>query len=359
MKNYLALLLLSFFMRVGAQDSARSRALQISGYAETYYVKDFNDPAGKERAGFLYNHNRSGRPVLNLIYLKAAYTGTRVRANLALAAGTYMQDNFAAEKGIGKNIYEANVGIKLLRKKELWIDAGVLPAHIGFESATGKDCWNLTRSLMAENSPYYETGIRLAYSNANSKWYFAVLALNGWQRISRQEGSKSISLGTQIFWKPAPGISLNSSTFIGNDRPDSLKQMRYFHSFYGIFRLNRVLAATIGLDAGMEQRSKGSGIMNSWYSPILILRLNTSQKTSLSTRVEYFSDQQGVLVPTGTTNGFQVWGLSANFDVRFHEQLTWRTELRNFSASDPIFRKNISDRVSNSLFATTAVLIGF
>lgn len=359
MKNYLALLLLPLFMRVEAQDSARSRLLQISGYVESFYVRDFNDPPRSERAGFLYNHNRSGTPALNLVYLKAAYTSTRVRANLALATGTYMQDNLASEKGIGKNIYEANAGVKLLRKKELWLDAGVFSSHIGFESAAGKDCWNLTRSLMAENSPYYETGIRLAYTNANSKWYFAMLALNGWQRISRQEGNKSISLGTQISWKLAPGISLNSSTFIGNDRPDSLKQMRYFHSFYGIFQLNRVLAATIGLDAGMEQKSKGVSLMNGWFSPVLIMRLKTSGKTSLATRVEYFSDKQGVLIFTGTPNGFQVWGLSANFDVRFHEQLTWRTELRNFSASDPIFRKNISDRVSNSLFATTAVLIGF
>lgn len=359
MKNYLTLLLLSFFMRMDAQDSARKRPLQMSGYAETYYVKDFNNPEGKKRAGFLYNHNRSGEPALNLIYLKAAYTGARLRTNLALAAGTYMQDNFAAEKGIGKNIYEANAGIKILRKKELWVDAGVLSSHIGFESAAGKDCWTLTRSLMAENSPYYETGIRVSFSSADSKWYFAGLVLNGWQRIRRLDGSKSISFGTQVTWKPTPGVSFNSSTFIGNDRPDSLKRMRYFHSFYGIFPLSSLLTATAGLDAGMEQVSKGSTRMNTWYSPVLILRLATSRKTTVAARVEYYSDKQGIIIATGTANGFQVWGLSANFDVHFTENIIWRTEARNFSSRDPIFPKESGPSQGSNFFATTAFLIGF
>ena len=33
--------------------------------------------------------------------------------------------------------------LKLAKKKNLWIDAGILPSHIGFESAVSKDCWTL------------------------------------------------------------------------------------------------------------------------------------------------------------------------------------------------------------------------
>jgi hypothetical protein len=51
-----------------------------------------------------------------------------------------------------KNIYEANVGISLNKKNNLWVDAGVMPSHIGFESAISMDNWYLTRSLLAENS---------------------------------------------------------------------------------------------------------------------------------------------------------------------------------------------------------------
>ncbi len=46
-----------------------------------------------------------------------------------------------------------------------------MPSHIGFESAVGSDCWNLTRSILAENSPYFESGIKLNYTNKKQDVY--------------------------------------------------------------------------------------------------------------------------------------------------------------------------------------------
>lgn len=60
-------------------------------------------------------------------------------------------------------MFEANAGVKLSKKKELWLMQGSCPANIGFESAIGKDCWNLTRSMLADNTPYYEAGARVSY----------------------------------------------------------------------------------------------------------------------------------------------------------------------------------------------------
>nr|WP_290930803.1 outer membrane beta-barrel protein [Haliscomenobacter sp.] len=70
-----------------------------------------------------------------------------------------------------------------------------MPSHIGFESAIGKDCWNLSRSILAENSPYYETGVRLSLNSANGKWYAAAMLLNGWQRMARATGIQSAHFG--------------------------------------------------------------------------------------------------------------------------------------------------------------------
>jgi len=120
-----------------AQDSTGS--LTISGYAEAYYQYDFNKPSDNNRPGFIYSHNRHNEFNLNLGFLKANYTAERVRANLALAAGTYMNANYAAEPGVLKNIFEANAGVKLSKKKSLWLDAGIFGSHIGFESAISKD----------------------------------------------------------------------------------------------------------------------------------------------------------------------------------------------------------------------------
>jgi hypothetical protein len=168
--------------------------------------------------------------------------------------GTYANANLAAEPGVLKNVYEANAGVKISSKKNLWIDAGIFSSHIGFESAIGKDCWTMTRSLVADNSPYYEAGAKISYTTDNGKWFLSGLILNGWQRIQRVDGNSLPSFGTQVKFKPSSSITLNSSTFIGTDKPDSARQMRYFHNFYSIVQLSPKLGATVGFDYGIEQK---------------------------------------------------------------------------------------------------------
>ncbi len=150
--------ILTAFALCGAMASLAQQApektepkLTISGYAEAYYVFDFNKPDNHTRPGFLYNHTRHNELNINLAMLKASYVADRVRGNLAIMAGTYAQYNMASEQELIRHIYEANVGIRI--GKGLWVDAGIMPSHIGFESAIGKDNFTLTRSLMAENSP--------------------------------------------------------------------------------------------------------------------------------------------------------------------------------------------------------------
>ena len=144
--------------------------LNWSSYLEVYYTYDFNKPTTHTRPSFIYSHNRHNEFNLNLGFVKANYTGEKFRANLALAGGTYMNANYVAEPGVLKNIFEANAGIRLHKKRNLWLDAGIFPSHIGFESALSKDCWNLTRSILADNSPYFEAGAKLTYTSDDGKW---------------------------------------------------------------------------------------------------------------------------------------------------------------------------------------------
>ena len=79
--------------------------------------------------------------------------------------GNYARYNLSGEPDWAKYIYEANVGFRLSKKQNIWIDAGIMPSHIGFESAISADCWTLTRNILAENSPYYESGVKLGYTH--------------------------------------------------------------------------------------------------------------------------------------------------------------------------------------------------
>lgn len=349
----------SFFgLQAQTETDKTNNPLKISGYIETYYAYDFGQPENNTRPGFIYSHNRHNEVALNLGLIKAAYEKDNVRANLALMAGTYSNANLAAEEGVLKNIYEANAGVKLSKTNNLWVDAGIFASHIGFESAIGKDCWNLTRSMLADNSPYYESGVKLSYTSDSGKWFVSGLVLNGWQRIQRVEGNKTLAFGHQLTYKPSTSVTLNSSSFIGNDKPNESKQMRYFHNFYGQFQLNEKWGLTAGFDIGAEQKAKGSESYNSWYSPVLIAKYKATDKISIAARGEYYSDKNEVIIATGTPNGFQTFGYSVNLDYTIYDNVVCRIEGRNLSSKDDVFSKN-NNPTSQSFVAVTALAISF
>lgn len=312
--------------------------VELSAYIETYYLFDINHPKSGNRPSFIYSHNRHNEFNVNLALIKVNYTAPRLRANVALMAGTYSNANLAAEPGVLKNIYEANAGINLSKKKQLWLDAGIYASHIGFESAIGKDCWNMTRSMLSDNSPFYQSGVKLTYSSDNGKFLVTAHIINGWQRIQRVAASSLPSFGWQVQGKPTDKILINSSSFIGTDKPDSTRQMRYFHNFYAIFNATSKLAFTVGVDAGAEQKAKKSKQYNAWYSPVFIVRYAPIEILALSARVEYYSDKNAVIVATGTPNGFQTFGYSLNVDVIPFPNAMIRLEGRLYqSRKDDIF----------------------
>ncbi|ANH80809.1 hypothetical protein A8C56_07300 [Niabella ginsenosidivorans] len=354
---FLTVALLSTRALWAQNDSTAQHSLSISGYADVYYAYDFNKPANHIIAPFLYNYNRHNTFNVNLAMIKASYNRERVRGNIALMAGTYTNDNMTNEKGALKNIYEADAGVKIVKNKNLWIDAGILPSHIGWESAIGKDGPTLTRSIAAENSPYFETGARLSYTTDNGKWYIAALALNGWQRIERPDGNNSIAFGHQVIFKPNASITINSSSFIGNDKPDSIRQMRYFHDLYGQLQLSKHFALTLGLDAGAEQQFKNSDRYNTWYSAVAIAAY-TLNNWNIALRGEYYQDPRGVIIPVATANGFKTWGYSLNVDRRITGNFLWRVEARAFNSKDKLFLQN-NQPTYNKFLITSSLAFSF
>lgn len=340
---------------VFAQDSTvlKESPLSLSAYAEAYYSYDFNKPSGNNRPGFVYSHNRHNEFTINLAFIKAAWQQERLRANLALAAGTYMNANYAAEPGVLKNIYEANIGYRLSDKHDWWIDVGIMPSHIGFESAVAADCWTLTRSMLADNSPYYEAGAKLAFNSANEEWNVALLALNGWQRIQRVEGNSLVSWGGQFQWKPRRSVLINYSNFIGTDQPDSTRKLRHFHNFYAIFPVAEKWQITAGVDMGWEQKEKGADAWNDWQTAALLLKYSPTEKWSLTARTEFYVDENGVIIPTGTANGFKTWGWSLNVDHQLAGNCWWRAELRALRSRDDIFQKDDKFSATNIAIATS------
>lgn len=360
-------LILAFFILylgslvVSAQDDStwqQKPDLSFSGFLDVFYVYDFNEPQSTKRQPFLYNHNRHNEFNLNLGLVKFGLEHAKYRANFALQVGTYVNDNMAAEPGVLKNIFEANIGVSLNKKNSLWLDAGILPSHIGFESAISIDDFTLTRSILAENSPYFETGAKLTF-HPNDKWEIAGLVLNGWQRIQRLEGNSLPSFGTQVSYSPSENTTVNWSTFLGTDDPDEKRRMRYFNNFYGQFRVSQKFEFIVGFDIGAQQRSKGSSSYDVWFSPVFIGHYAINNQWKSAIRAEYYQDETGILIPTDTPNGFQTTGLSLNLDYLPIQNIICRIEGRWLNSKDDIFESNAGVTDNNFIIATSiAIKIG-
>ena len=335
------------------------KPLKFSGYAETYYQFDANNAQDNTRPSFIYSHNRNNEVSLNLGFLKATYDTEKVRANLAIAAGSYMNSNFSAEPGVLKNIYEANVGFKVTKNQNLWITAGILPSHIGYESAVGADCFTLTRSIMAENSPYFEAGAKITYISPSGQWELTGLCLNGWQRIQRVDGNTTPGFGHQIVYRPSSKFSLNSSSFIGNDKPDALRQKRYFHDLYGAFDLTSKVKLLAGFDMGWEQEAPKSDDYNNWYGASIMAQIIATDKLNFALRGEYYQDRKGVIIASGTPNGFEMYGVSLNADYKITPNLMWRTEIKNYTSEDGLYVKNDTSLTDKSFSVSTSLAVRF
>ena len=317
-----------------AQIQKNSR-LTFNAYAEAYYANATSFSAAKTLPEYIYNHKKGQEASINLAFVKVNYQTKRFRSNVALMAGDYSRYNLSAEPNWAKPILEANVGVKLSNKKNLWLDAGVMPSHIGFESAISADCWTLTRSILAENSPYFETGIKLSYTNPSEKWNVAALVLNGWQRINFVKEFKNPSYGFQFNYKPKTNLQFNYSNFIGYNFIENQQSLRHFHNLYTIYEYTEKVGFTFGFDIGNDKISNSkSGI---WYSPVGIARIKINSKFKTAFRTEFYSDKNQLIIPTASNTGSQILGVSSNLDYQMGENWLWRMEIKNFESNTALF----------------------
>jgi len=354
-KIILAVLALTSAYAATAQEQSK---LNISGYLETYYGYDFNKPADHNRPGFVYSHSRHNEVNLNLGFIKANYEDDRLRANFAIMAGTYTNANLAAEPGVLKNIFEANVGIKLANSSNLWLDLGIFSSHIGFESAISKDCWVLTRNISSENTPYYEAGAKLSYTTQDGQFAATLLYLNGWQRIARQSNNNSPAAGLQLIWKPIENVTLNYSNYVGAEGADSIATSRFYNNFYSIIQISPAFGLTLGVDYGIQQREKGSSGFNQVLSPVAIVRYRFNPQWALAGRFEYYEDKDGMLIATGADNGFKTYGYSLNIDYSPVNNAVLRLEGKVYDSEDKIYSRQLQ-QVNHSATVTASFAVSF
>lgn len=221
---------------------------------------------------FLFNHNRSRQISSNLMMFQISNyleKDDKFDWSLGLQYGTYAIDNYAYEPKYLRFLNHAYFSYFFDDDRKYSIDVGFMPSHIGWESATNTNP-TYTRSLAAENTPYFQTGLKFNY-NYDDKWDFAFVLVNGWQRITMREGNSLPSFGTQVSYNFDRKNMINWSTFFGRDSHDSLGNYRIFNNIYSKFDVLSSLQLIAGVDIGMELNYFADGGSALWYVPTLIL----------------------------------------------------------------------------------------
>lgn len=344
------ILILILFPLVHFSQEKDSLKIKVSGFLETYYAYDFSNPTNDVKLPFMYNYNRHNEFNVNNGLIRAQLQYGTTYASIAVHAGTYIDDNYALEDI--KLFSEAYLGVYLNSNQKSSIEVGIMPSYIGFESATTASNLTLTRSILADNSPYFMTGIKYNYKPSD-KWSFSGLVTNGWQRINKPQKDVAPAFGTQIVYKPAEKTTLNWSTFIGKEFFRTKLAMRYFSNLYWDHTWNSKWRTILGFDFGIQDSSSLNDKHLYWMSPVLIAQYSINSKWQTAVRLEYYHDEDNVII--ATSDAFKTSGASINFDYLPNSKVKLRTEARYFDSKEAIF----FDNKSNNFFLSTSLSFEF
>ena len=327
---------------VGRAQGAADTTVKVAfgGFVDSYFAYDFNRPRTLDRP-FTTQAARHDEFNVNLAFLEAVLSGPRVRGRFAAQFGTSVQANYAAEPRLGtlsgpdvsRFIQEATAGYQVA--PTLWIDGGIFFSPFGSESWISRDNWTYTRSFIADQSPYYEAGVKATWQ-ATPTLAAQLHVINGWQNVSETNSDKA--LGARVDYTPKSGIDFAYDAFVGNEQPDSLpSQLRVWQE--GIVQLQPTAALQLRAtyDYGTQRRATAVGGSAAWNGWAVIARYQPTAAVAVAVRGESYSDPEQVIVATGKPFGLRVAGGSLNVDVAPAKRLLWRTELRALRDRDPLF----------------------
>lgn len=340
-----------------------STHVSVGGFIDSYYAYDFGRPPNIDRV-FTTQAARHNEFNVNLAFVDLTLTGARIRGHVAVQFGTSVQSNYSFEPRIGsvsgsdvsRFIQEATAGFKLT--PALWVDAGIMLSPLGGESWISRDNWTYTRSFIAEESPYYEAGVRAVWQ-ATPALSAQLHIINGWQNISETNSSKTV-VG-RLDYVVTSRLNVAYDILAGNEAPDSVRSgTRVLNEFIAQLAITDKLSVRGTLDLGDQRRESDDG-WDSWHGFALVGHFQSTPRLAFGARAEGYSDPQQAIVATGQSHGLRVWGGSVNLDVVPVGRLLWRTELRTLRARDSLFpdRSARNGLSRDNLLAVTSLALTF
>lgn len=204
----------------------------ISGYLDSYYFGNFNQPFDQLNAGVGGGarafDQRAGQFGIGLVQGKAAYTSDNVDAVIDLIFGPF------ADLGNYGNVFSLNSGaatssslaikqlyVTLKASPKLTFTAGQFGTHIGYEVIDAPVNFNYSLSNLFNNGPFYHIGLKAQYAFSD-RAYLMVGVVNNIDRIYDNNHAKGFI--AQLFVSPAKGWNVYLNTAISNEADKKSKR---------------------------------------------------------------------------------------------------------------------------------------
>ena len=295
--------------------------VSTSLHGEAYLQHSFRKNS-ERLPDYMVSHVELNSPTVNLLLGKIAFDAKSWKGEFSMMSGTYSRDNLAHEIGILKNIN--SMWLSYAPSETIDILAGIYSSHIGVESPIGKECLVPTRSIVADNSPYYESGIRIRHQANNA--IYAIHLLNGWQRSSIDSLGILPAIGYE-YSANTEQLNYRFSGFIGKISHDTSDGIRYYQHLGATYQINPNFIVSASLDIGMQQK-KG---LQAWiFAPLIMGQWSLNESLKAHGRLEYYHDPEVMII--SSMSGLSGFGYSMGIDWSYSNAMLFRAEWRQIHA---------------------------
>lgn len=377
------LLISSLFLTLGikAQDStttapaATPGKFTFSGYMDTYYFGNFNNPRSQSNLGLNGTNvgnarafdQRAGQFGIGLIQAKAVYTADKVDAVMDLTFGPFSDlGNYGNNVGLLGTPGSTALAIKqayivFKASSKLSFTAGQFGTHIGYEVIDAPVNYNYSLSNLFNNGPFYHIGLKGQYAFSD-RAYLMLGVVNNVDNLF--DNNKKKGLIGQFFFSPVSGWNVYLNGIVSNEASQDIPNasgtgvaVSADDANYSLFDLTTTYQITpkffLGLNAATGSQKgdyQNTGFLGTgspteartWGGVAVYANYALTDKFGLGARYETFDNKSGVRALTDAAgNGASVNSITITGNITAADgHILLKPELRLDSYSAVKFEKN-------------------
>ncbi len=328
-----------------------NHAVKFSGYFDTYFFTNFNQPSTRNNlgnCGCARGFDRfTNQFQLGMLLTQINYTQDNVEFVGEVGFGPSMQyasygSDFRYKWGtvLANNTYTAvfikQAYIKLKATKKLSFVMGQFGTHIGYEFIDAPLNFHYSiNNTFNSGVPFYHVGLKVNYS-INNKISVMGGLVNGTDNINNNNNSLKF-IGSVIFTS-AHGLELSFNTIQGNEsnaRATGRDTTSYFGvlDFVANYQVNsKVKIGFWGMYGSQQGEFQGGTYfpqMRHWSGINFYTQYKVSNDFTIGTRLEHFDNRSGVRSLLTNGLGTYVDTFTLTGSIQFSEgALTLKPELR-------------------------------